>query len=95
MEEQALDQGQQGIVHRWLQPGRARGGWAKVGGVNWLDYDREFKPVPGLKQIFGHTPHDQPVVSGHNIALDTRSKHYAILQNGVVTVHETHPGMSL
>ncbi len=35
--------------------GRARGGFAKVGGPFWCDYYTEFKPIKGVKQIFGHT----------------------------------------
>lgn len=35
--------------------GRARYGPNPTGGIFWNDYYMEFKPVPGLKQIFGHT----------------------------------------
>ena len=37
------------------QIGRARGGNDKFGGIYWNDYNMEFEPVPGLKQVFGHT----------------------------------------
>jgi len=36
--------------------GRMRGGIDTVGGIYWCDWYREFTPIPGLKQIFGHTP---------------------------------------
>ena len=41
-----------------LQCGRGRGGNSRVGGVVWLDWDREFKAIEGLNQIVGHTPGD-------------------------------------
>jgi hypothetical protein len=41
-----------------LQCGRGRGGTARVGGVVWLDWDREFTPIEGLNQIVGHSPAD-------------------------------------
>ena len=41
-----------------LQCGRGRGGIARVGGVVWADWNREFEPIEGLNQIVGHTPGD-------------------------------------
>ena len=37
----------------WI--GHSRGGFNPVGGIFWCDFDREFIPVSGLNQIFGHT----------------------------------------
>lgn len=37
------------------QIGYYRGGMCNVGGMFWCDFNVEFKPVPGLKQVFGHT----------------------------------------
>ena len=39
-------------VH-WI--GTCRGGSDPVGGTFWCDYNREFEPIPGLTQVFGHT----------------------------------------
>ena len=39
-------------VH-WI--GYSRGGRDQCGGTFWCDFKREFKPVPGLRQVFGHT----------------------------------------
>jgi hypothetical protein len=40
----------------WNKVGRARGGFSQgVGGIRWCDFQKEFEPVPGLRQIFGHT----------------------------------------
>lgn len=36
-------------------PGMDRGGFAKHGGINWVDF-RNFAPIKGINQIFGHTP---------------------------------------
>lgn len=35
--------------------GRARGGRAPIGGPLWCDFNMEFKPIPNLIQVFGHT----------------------------------------
>jgi hypothetical protein len=35
--------------------GHSRGGDQRVGGITWNDFEREFYPVKGLNQIFGHT----------------------------------------
>jgi hypothetical protein len=40
----------------WLAAGFGRGGLEPVGGITWLDWTTEFKPVPGFHQIVGHTP---------------------------------------
>lgn len=39
----------------FVSAGQARGGFSKYGGINWLDWNREFTPIPGLNQIVGHT----------------------------------------
>ena len=39
----------------FIAAGRGRGGSARVGGVDWLDWDREFMPINGLNQIVGHS----------------------------------------
>lgn len=49
-----------------LRAGRARGGYQPVGGVIWMDA-REYQPIEGLRQIFGHTPLHEPM------ELDARS----------------------
>ena len=45
---------------RLYEIGFSRGGQASCGGPLWCDYWREFKPVPGLKQVFGHTRYRPP-----------------------------------
>jgi hypothetical protein len=40
----------------WVARGIERGGNAAVGGITWLDWRSEFRPVPGVNQIVGHTP---------------------------------------
>jgi hypothetical protein len=46
--------------HWFFNVGYCRGGWASWGGITWCDFEDEFSPVPGLKQIFGHTVLDEP-----------------------------------
>ena len=56
MEKEAIELGLSGKrVHELFQPGRARGGYAQTGGVNWLDWNYEFEPITGMPQIVGHT----------------------------------------
>jgi hypothetical protein len=41
----------------WMfNAGYSRGGFNKVGGLIWCDYNDEFHPTKGLNQIVGHTP---------------------------------------
>jgi hypothetical protein len=41
----------------WLfDRGACRTGEDSIGGIFWLDWPREFRPVPGLNQIVGHSP---------------------------------------
>lgn len=38
----------------WI--GGSRYGMRPFGGPLWCDWNQEFQPVPGLRQVFGHTP---------------------------------------
>lgn len=58
-----------------FQIGRARGGIANCGGPLWCDYYDEFLPIPGLKQIFGHTARTESIAGirtedGENYCID-------------------------
>ena len=37
----------------WI--GSSRGGSSPVSGILWCDYNKDFEPIDGLNQIFGHT----------------------------------------
>lgn len=39
--------------YHWI--GYSRGGNQPVGGIWWCDFNDEFKPIPGINQIFGHS----------------------------------------
>jgi len=41
--------------------GRCRGGSHKAGGILWHDHYRESTPLPGIKQVYGHTPNSTTV----------------------------------
>jgi hypothetical protein len=88
--------------------GQARGGGygKRPGGITWLDFNREFKPIHGLNQIVGHTPHASPdsenVVKympnklrprSTNYCIDFHNKWVTIVEDGVVTFEKTplHP----
>jgi hypothetical protein len=42
-------------VTSFIAAGRGRGGPARVGGVDWLDWSSEFVCISGLNQIVGHS----------------------------------------
>ena len=92
-----ITEGYQDTIHDVFSPyfaaGRSRGGSAEYGGITWLDY-REFTPIKGFSQIFGHTPslEVRRIVGGSsdNYCLDTHMKHYAVIQDGVVSIKETN-----
>jgi hypothetical protein len=60
------------------------------GGVTWLDWNTEFKPIPGVNQIVGHTEDVEPrwnnTAESLNLCLDTGCRHYALIEDGNVTV---------
>lgn len=39
----------------FFRAGRSRGGWFPVGGPVWCDWNDEFIPIPGIRQVVGHT----------------------------------------
>ncbi len=77
----------------WIGAGYARMGNQPVGGILWLDWTIEFKPVPYLNQIVGHTELKRPGLkrskTSTNYCIDTRNKHIGILENDVFTYIET------
>ena len=78
-------------IHSFFQVGFSRGGSNGVGGPLWCDYD-EFVDIPGINQIFGHTPnqfvrHNETKNSEH-YCIDTRLRHYAVYQDDVMYVRE-------
>jgi hypothetical protein len=62
-----------------LAPGKGRGGWQRVGGVDWLDWDTEFQPINGLNQIVGHSYGTEVRIKqgpdSYNYCLDTHLRH--------------------
>lgn len=72
-----------------MSPGQARGGNLKVGGCTWLDWDDEFEPIRGLKQIVGHSKDAKPRYKGSNLCLDTKLKHFAIIDSGRLVAYKT------
>lgn len=87
--KEALEEISNNLSDTWLGAGFARGGVQPVGGIIWLDWDKEFKPIPYLNQIVGHTEHKYPqekiTQNSKNYDLDTRSNHIGILEDGNLT----------
>lgn len=63
----------------FIAPGRGRGGFARVGGVDWLDWGTEFVPIIGLNQIVGHSVDKEirikETTNSINYCIDTHLKH--------------------
>lgn len=86
-----------GKTFHWsLTPGYIRSGWQIYGGITWCDWD-EFQPVPGVNQVFGHTPGREPRIrrepDSYSLCLDTTLpslgiRHFAIIENREVEVVE-------
>ena len=89
----ALDSGQR----HWLYgAGLARLGSQDKGGIDWLDFNQEFEPISGLKQIVGHTPGD--FVRSHrservlelskskNLCIDSSLNEYLLIRNKKVLI---------
>jgi hypothetical protein len=77
----------------WFEGGFARLGMHKIGGITWLDWFKEFQPIPDLNQIVGHsellTPEQKSTYNSKNYCIDTKSNHIGILENGELTYVET------
>lgn len=90
---EAIDRVKDGYSHPWLDAGVVRGGRQSVGGITWLDWIYEFKPIPDLNQIVGHTelnvPDEKYIKSSINYDLDTRNHHIGVLENGKFSYIET------
>jgi hypothetical protein len=68
-------------------PGTFHGG-DRQGGITWLRWYDEFKPIGGINQIVGHSPHKEPqefiTPSSKNYCLDTGLHHVGILNDGIM-----------
>lgn len=73
--------------HYLLGAGKSRGGFLRYGGIIWCDAN-EFRPIRGIKQIFGHTPQKTPrFVFADNLALDCRhASYYAVHKNDILEI---------
>lgn len=79
--------------HNWLISGAGvgRGGYSKIGGVLWLDWNMEFKATERVgRQVFGHTRVNQPSVESMNTAceswnLDTEKDYGIIIDGRLIT----------
>ena len=58
--KQAKQAALDGLHHPLLTIGASRGGFQPIGGITWADWHEDFEPVPGIKQIVGHTPVNKP-----------------------------------
>lgn len=51
-----------GLYHPVYGMGASRGGFAPCGGITWADWIEDFTPIPGIKQVVGHTRVTRPQV---------------------------------
>jgi len=80
--------------HWFFKAGRGRGGFYKVGGIVWLDFNVEFDPIDDLPQIVGHTHRRIQKIECHrsegfmnpldanNLCIDTNLQEYLVFTNG-------------
>lgn len=64
-------------AHWFWNVGESSGGKHAVGGPLWCRAGRDFFPIPGVNQVFGHTPQDRPLLieakKSRNWCIDTSS----------------------
>lgn len=80
---EALDIAFSDGMHPMFAVGHARGGYSAFGGPTWLDWNKEFAPIP-RKQVVGHTfdkKHQVRVQAG-SYCIDTGLHHVAWVQGG-------------
>lgn len=83
----ALEQARNIFGKHWMtSAGQARGGSRPYGGLTWCDFNDEFTPFPGVRQIFGHTPGRSPRSVDDNWCLDTNLAHAAFLEEGSLEI---------
>jgi hypothetical protein len=83
--------------HHWFYgAGEGRGGRQKIGGITWQDFDTEFEPIDGLKQLVGHSSHN--IILNHhtdgsldlktcdNLDIDCHLNEYLIISNGKLQI---------
>lgn len=76
--------------HWVVRVGSKRGGDEPgPGGLTWCDFDREFQPVLGLRQIFGHTPRPVP---GFKVTNDSWNACFDINHGGGVDYYAVWDG---
>lgn len=78
-----------------LKVGKFRGGINEYGGHLWCDWNKEFDPVPGLNQVFGHTPVEEIECvetedsTNYNLDCLERGKQEVLVWNNGVFVKES------
>ena len=83
----------------WLYgAGAGRGGRQPFGGITWLDFDTEFEPIDGLKQLVGHSSHPKIVnhvedgnldlVTCDNLDIDCHLNQYLLIRNGKLQIKD-------
>jgi hypothetical protein len=83
--KQALIQAEMFNTHWIFEAGRARHGEADYGGITWCDATREFQPIEGIKQCFGHSAQNSPLwIDQNNLDLDCKQQYYGVLINGQI-----------
>lgn len=83
---------EKGWNHRLFQSSHFRGGSYGTSGILWCDF-KEFEPIKGLNQIFGHSPAGKPRIKqkskSTNICLDCRGRFYAVYENDKMETKST------
>ena len=75
-------------LHPLLAVGYSRGGDRPRGGCTWQDWS-EFEDVAGHPQVVGHSNARVVRWRGGSVCIDTMMRHYAVIEDGDLTVKET------
>jgi hypothetical protein len=81
----------------WLYGvGAARGGRQNIGGITWQDFDCEFEPIDGLKQLVGHSSHrtilnhvedgNMDLTQADNLDIDCHLSQWILIQDGKIII---------
>lgn len=69
--------------------GHMRGDTEDSGGLLWCHFPDEFKSIPGVKQVFGHTPAQRVRKTDLNEwCIDTHLNHVAMIRNGSLQIRD-------
>ena len=102
--DEAREHLRSGVVDGIFSAGWARGAYTRnPGGILWLDFRQEFKPIHGINQVVGHSPYckspldknyvkylpNKKNATSINYCVDFRNNYLTIIEDGKVSFEKT------